>query len=175
MLVRAGVVVVWWVGFLMGGVMYQNKIRDRGCAVRRCSGDRPRGGGRREREREGVGAGAGRGAGRGGGFLSPASKGPGDGVPANAGAGEIQGGLVLGRGEVRRRTRAGRKRCAATGTEGRRGGAGGGEGFGLPGGVRSKDWPAGAGCLAGRPRCADAQRRGWGEMKGARLAGWRKK
>ena len=54
MLVRAGVVVVWWVGFLMGGVMYQNKIRDRGCAVRRCSGDRPRGGGRREREREGI-------------------------------------------------------------------------------------------------------------------------
>ena len=34
-LVRAGVVVVWGVGFLMGGVMRQNKNRDRGCAVRR--------------------------------------------------------------------------------------------------------------------------------------------
>ena len=33
-LVRAGVVVVWWVGFLMGGVMCQNKNRDRGCTVR---------------------------------------------------------------------------------------------------------------------------------------------
>lgn len=43
---------------------------------------------------------------------------------------------MLGRGEVRRRTRAGRKRCAATGTEGRRGGAARQQG---PGGARI--WP----------------------------------
>ena len=29
-----GLVVVWWVGFLMGGVMRQNKNRNRGCTVR---------------------------------------------------------------------------------------------------------------------------------------------
>ena len=55
-LVRAGVMVVWRVDFLMGGVMYQSKNRDRGCGVRctvrRGSGDRPRGGDAQRRRYE---------------------------------------------------------------------------------------------------------------------------
>ena len=200
-LVRAGVMVVWRVDFLMGGVMHQSKNRDRGCGVR-CAVRRglPRGGPDGRAAHRGRAADArvapGRWAslGRGPAWVMVASAGgrgaagsgwP--GVPANARCrqwgGERErlearctgrGARVGRRARASERTRAGRVRVISRERAGgyQEGEATRGWRFTRRVSRRSGWWP---GCAArrGLPWCWRSGRPGdmRGGMKGARLQG----